>query len=83
MVKGLNSSVEGELEWLCEFFWEVSLFIISALPVMTVCLDFRKWFPSLLSYKVQEFGSIISVPEVVNAGINEMYLNIMACKRNG
>ena len=64
-------------------FLRGKLFIISPLPVMTVCLDFRKWFPSLLSYKVQEFGSIVSVPEVVNAGINEIYLNIMACKRNG
>ena len=64
-------------------FLRGKLFIISPLPVMTACLDFRKRFPSLLSYKVQDFGSVISVPEVDSAGINEMYLNIMACKRNG
>jgi N-acetyltransferase 10 len=72
MVRGLNSSGEGELGWLGEFAkgtW-YQLYCMSTRP-LTSSQDFRKRFLSLLSFKFREFAAVtaLSVIEAANSGI--------------
>ena len=73
MVRGLNTSVESDLGWLREFvtgnFVHLSLFGLWP----NVCLDFRRRFLSLLSYKFREIGSVtaLSILEAANVGIKD------------
>ena len=77
MVRGLNSSVESELEWLREFvrgtppIFARLAFRLMCMYLLPCGLDFRKRFLSLLSYKFREFGSVtaLSILEAANVGI--------------
>ena len=67
MMRGLNTSVESELEWLREFVRGTFVHIHYIPFCLTVCLDFHKRFLSLPPYEVQRFGSVTAhgVPETV------------------
>lgn len=77
MVRGLNSTTDGELQWMGEFskgclypaymLW----FLISSL---CLTLDFRRRFLSLLSYKFREFNAVLalSVLEASNSGVKRL-----------
>jgi N-acetyltransferase 10 len=75
MVRGLNSSQEGELEWLAEFTKGVyRCTLVSGFSVLTVLCataDFCRHFLLLLSYKFCELGSVmaLSVIEAANNGL--------------
>ena len=71
MVRGLNNSVESELEWLAEFAKGLGpSFANHSGRAEIPCLDFRRRFLTLLSYNFREFGSVtaLSVIEAANAG---------------
>lgn len=74
MVRGLNSSTDGELEWMGEFSkGEFSLVVLTELSQMRG-VDFRRRFLSLLSFKFREFSSItaLSVLEAANVGVKKL-----------
>ena len=77
MVRGLNSSSEGELEWLGEFAKGASVrrsSVAGQQGADIYATDFRRRFLSLLSYKFREFGSVtaLSVLEAANAGVKKL-----------
>jgi N-acetyltransferase 10 len=75
MIRGLNSSTESELDWLAEFAKGTdSRSHDTRTMTLTFCLDFRRRFSSLLSYKFREFGSVtaLSILEAANSGIKTL-----------
>jgi N-acetyltransferase 10 len=77
MVRGLNSSAHGELEWMEEFAkgGEMLLSLCSgSFNVYRLCVDFRRRFLSLLSFKFREFSSItaLSVLEAADIGAKRL-----------
>jgi len=73
MVRGLNRSTDGELEWLGEFAKGARVLIIGAESKLS-CIDFRRRFLTLLSFKFREFGSVtaLSVLEAANVGVKKL-----------
>jgi N-acetyltransferase 10 len=75
MVRGLNSSGEGETEWMAEFakgaFAIIGVFVESHSDIFA---DFRRRFLSLLSFKFSELGCItaLSVLEAANVGTKKL-----------
>lgn len=84
MVRGLNSSSEGELEWLGEFAQGMCPICIHLLAE-TISLDFRRRFLSLLSYKFRDFGSVtaLSVLEAINTGLKKHDMERNKCMSTG
>ena len=75
MVRGLNSSVESELDWLGEFAqgW-FDIHISLGCSMTDLYADFRKRFTSLLSFKFRDFGSVtaLSLLEATNSGVKKL-----------
>lgn len=71
MVRGLQSSTDGELGWLGEFSEGEFLLCHPRLIIKGISTDFRRRFLVLLSFKFREFSSImgLSVLEAANAGV--------------
>jgi N-acetyltransferase 10 len=74
MVRGLNRSTDGELEWMGEFSKGALCSIIHTEFGQICSVDFRRRFLSLLSFKFREFGSVtaLSVLEAANTGVKKL-----------
>jgi len=74
MVRGLNSSSNGELDWMGEFAKGPSEFSTAFDAKCLVSLDFRRRFLTLLSYKFREFGSVtsLSMLEAADVGVKKL-----------